>query len=190
MHDISGWAEFLDSQFFNLFDRSLILRELITQIRRVASPPTKVIEVGCGSGLTSILLASMEYRVTAIDANSDLIQQLKRYEVVFPNICFRRMDMFRTDFTDKHFDIVFSQGVLEHYSDEDIVRALVEQKRIAQVVVIDVPNACGKIGDYGDERAITRRQWRQFIQSAGLKIVAESARGMARWSERQVKLLG
>jgi len=80
--------------------------------------------------------------------------------------------------------------VLEHYSDEDIVRALVEQKRIAQVVVIDVPNARGKIGDYGDERAITRRQWRQFIQSAGLKIVAESARGMARWSERQVKLLG
>jgi SAM-dependent methyltransferase len=190
MHDINGWTEFLDSQFFNLFDRSLILRELIIQIRRVASPPAKVIEVGCGSGLTSILLASMGYRVTAIDANSDLIQQLKRYEIVFPNIYFRRMNMFRTDFMDKHFDVVFSQGVLEHYSDEDIVRALDEQKRIAQVIVIDVPNARGKIGDYGDERAITSGQWRQFIQSIGFKIVVESARGMARWSERQPKLLG
>jgi len=80
--------------------------------------------------------------------------------------------------------------VLEHYSDEDIVRALAEQKRIAGAVVIDVPNARGKIGDYGDERTITYRRWRQIIQSVGLKIVIESARGMARWNQRHQKLLG
>jgi 2-polyprenyl-3-methyl-5-hydroxy-6-metoxy-1,4-benzoquinol methylase len=189
MHDISGWTEFLDSQFFNLFDRSLILRELITQIRRVASSPTMVIEVGCGSGLTSVLLASMGYKVTAADANAQLVKKVKRFEAAFPNLISVQADMFRMGFKDKNFDIAFSQGVLEHYCDDDIIRALLEQKRIAQIVVIDVPNGRGKIGDYGDERSISPLQWRKLIRTSGLVIVNESARSMARWSESFPKLL-
>ena len=190
MRDISGWTEFLDSQFFNLFDHSLILRELIIQIRRVANPPSTVIEVGCGSGLTSVLLASMGYRVTAVDANAQLVEKVKRLEITFPNLISVQADMFRMEFKDKTFDIAFSQGVLEHYYDENIVRALLEQRRIAQVVVIDVPNGRGKIGDYGDERSISPLRWRKFIQTSGLAIVNESARGMARWSEHHRKILG
>jgi len=190
MHQIDNWTQFFNDEFFNLYDRSIILKELIIQIRRVSKPQASLLESGCGSGLTSVLLAGIGYIVTAIDANPDLIQRLKQYELSFPNVKFRQMDMFQTDFVDKQFDVVFSQGVLEHYSNEDIVRALCEQKRIARVVVIDAPNARGKIGDYGDERAITRRQWQRLIQSVGLKIVAKSARGMARWSQRHQKLLG
>jgi len=190
MHRTENWTQFFADEFFNLYDRSIILKELMVQIRSISKPSASLLESGCGSGLTSVLLASMGYTVTAIDANPDLIQRLKRYEFSFPNVKFRQMDMFQTEFRDKQFDTVFSQGVLEHYSDEDVVRALAEQKRVAGIVVIDVPNARGKIGDYGDERAITRKQWRQLIQSVGLKIVAESARGMARWSQRHQKLLG
>lgn len=190
MHDIKGWTEFLDSPFFNLFDRSLILRELITQIRRVANPPATLLEVGCGSGLTSVLLASMGYRVTAVDANAQLVEKTKRFATVFPNLISKQVDMFRMNFSDKAFDIVFSQGVLEHYFDDDIVRALAEQKRIARVVVIDVPNGRGKIGDYGDERSISPVRWRKLIRAAGLTVVHESTRGMARWSERYPKILG
>jgi len=190
MYDISGWTEFLDSQFFNLFDRSLILKELIIQIRRVANPPAKVIEVGCGSGLTSVLLASMGYRATAVDANVQLVEKVKRFEIAFPNLISAQADMFRMGFKNRTFDIAFSQGVLEHYCDDDIVRVLLEQRRIAQVVVIDVPNGRGKTGDYGDERSISPFQWRKLIQTSELAIVNESARGMARWSERQPKLLG
>ena len=190
MHEVDGWTEFLDSPFFNLFDRSLILRELITQIRRAANPPATVLEVGCGSGLTSVLLASMGYHVTAIDANAELAARMKRHETAFPNLLGAQADMFEMKFSDKAFDIAFSQGVLEHYSDNDIVRALSEQRRIARIVVIDVPNGRGKIGDYSDERLISPSQWRKLIRASKLVIVNQSARGMARWSERYPKLLG
>lgn len=190
MHEIDRWSQFFDREFFNLYDRSLIPKELIVQIRRIAKPSASILESGCGSGLTSILLASIGYRITAIDANLELVNRLKRYETAFPNTSFRQMDMFWMDFSDRQFDLVFSQGTLEHYSDEDIVRALHEQKRVAQIVVIDVPNARGKVGDYGDERTIKRSEWEQLIHSAGLKIIAESARGMARWSQRCPRLLG
>ncbi|MBI2099307.1 class I SAM-dependent methyltransferase [Candidatus Uhrbacteria bacterium] len=190
MHQIDGWSQFFDKRFFNLFDRSIILKELILLIRRSVKPPDTVLEIGCGSGLTSILLASVGYRITAIDANRELIQAMKQFTNVFSNLNFHQMDMFQLDFRDESFDLAFSQGVLEHYSDEDIVRSLVEQKRVAKIVVIDVPNTRGKIGDYGDERAITPKHWRQLIQFAGLEIIAESTRGMACWSQRNPKLLG
>ena len=190
MHQISGWSQFFDKEFFNLFDRSIILKELILQIHHFIKSPDTVLEVGCGGGLTSVLLASIGYRVTAIDTNHELVQAPKQFTNVFPNLSFRQMDMFQLGFGDKSFDLVFSQGVLEHYFDEDIVRSLVEQRRVARIIVIDVPNARGKIGDYGDERAITPKHWRQLIQSAGLKIVVEGARGMARWSQVSPRFLG
>ena len=190
MHDISRWTEFLDSSFFNLFDRALILRELIMQIRRVANPLATVLEVGCGSGLTSVLLASMGYRVTAADANAQLVEKAKRFEAAFPNFISVQADMFRLEFNDKAFDIALSQGVLEHYSDDDIVRALAEQKRITRAVVIDVPNGRGKVGDYGDERLISPEQWRKLIRTSRLTIISESARGMTQWSEYYPRILG
>lgn len=190
MHDISGWTEFIDSPFFNLFDRFLILRDLIMQIRCVANPPATVLEIGCGSGLSSVLLASMGCRVTAVDTNAQLVKKAKRFETAFPNFISVQADMFRLEFKDKAFDIAFSQGVLEHYSDDDIIRALSEQKRIARVVVIDVPNGRGKVGDYGDEHKISPTRWRKLIRTSGITIASESARGMARWTEHYPRILG
>ena len=126
----------------------------------------------------------------AVDANTQLVEKVKRYEVAFPNLISVQADMFSMGFKDKTFDVAFSQGVLEHYCDDDIIRALLEQRRIARIVVIDVPNERGKTGDYGDERSISPFQWRKLIRTSGLTIVDESARGIARWSERHQKLLG
>lgn len=190
MHQINDWPEFFDKEFFNLFDRSTILKELLSQIRASIKPPATILEIGCGSGLTSILLASIGYRITAIDANSELVQRLQPFMTAFPNLSVHEMDMFQLAFGDKSFDLIFSQGVLEHYSDKDILHSLIEQGRVARIIAIDVPNTRGKIGDYGDERPITVKHWRQLIQSSGLEIVAESTRGMARWSQRNQKLLG
>lgn len=132
MHQISDWSRFFDKEFFNLFDHSIILKELILQIRCFAKPPATVLEIGCGSGLTSVLLASIGYPITAIDANRELVQALEQFTKVYPNLGVHQIDMFQLSFGDKTFDIAFSQGVLEHYSDNDIVRALAEQKRVAR----------------------------------------------------------
>ncbi len=190
MHDIHGWTEFLEGEFFNLFDRSIILRELIKVIRQVTMPPAAVLEVGCGSGLTSVLLASMGYYVTAVDANIQLVEKVKRFEVAFPSLISTQADMFRMGFNDKAFDIAFSQGVLEHYSDDDIIRAFAKQKRIARLVVVDIPNGRGKVGDYGDERSISPAEWRKLIRTSGLAVISESARGLARWSKSLPKVWG
>jgi len=188
VHKTNNWIEFFDKKFFNLFDRSLILKELVTQIRYIIRPPAAILEVGCGSGLTAVLLANIGYQVTAIDTNAEIIQKLKRFELVFPNIFFQQMDMFHLKFVSKNFNVSFSQGVLEHYSDDDIVRALVEQKKVAETIVVDVPNGRGKLGDYGDERTISVVKWREIIRKAGLTIIRESARGMSRWSQRNLRL--
>ena len=180
MHETNNWVEFFDTKFFNLFDRSFLLKELVTQVRHIIKPSAAILEVGCGSGLTAVLLASIGYRVTAIDTNAEIIQKLKQFELVFPNVFFQQMDMFHLKFVNKNFDVSFSQGVLEHYPDDDIVWELVEQKRVAETIIVDVPNGKGKLGDYGDERTISVVKWREIIRKAGLTIIHESARGMSR----------
>jgi 2-polyprenyl-3-methyl-5-hydroxy-6-metoxy-1,4-benzoquinol methylase len=131
----------------------------------------------------------MGYKVTAVDANETLVKKVKQFTAVFSDLISEQADMFSMNFGDKALDIVFSQGVLEHYLNEDIIRALTEQKRVGRNVVIDVPNGRGKVGDYGDERSISPSCWRKLIRAAGLTIVNESARGMARWNERYPKIL-
>jgi ubiquinone/menaquinone biosynthesis C-methylase UbiE len=132
-----------------------------------------IAEIGFGSGMTSILLANLGYKVTALDIDPDVIDLLKDKIGYINNLYVQKQDMFNLkNFDNNYFDIVYHQGVLEHFTDNEIIQTLRQQGRIAKKVVFDVPNDKRKIKFqlYGNERFLSINHWKELIGKSDLHV--------------------
>jgi SAM-dependent methyltransferase len=168
-----SWADYLDGA--TLFDCAVRLRPLIWTLQRLVQPGSRLLEAGCGSGTTAVLLADLGYHVVALDYEADLVARIQerysdwlragRMEVV-------QGDMCRLPWPGRQFDLAYHQGVLEHFPDEKIVAALREQGRVAHRILFDVPNHRYGAQPFGDERLLPLRHWKRLIRDAGLHLEA------------------
>lgn len=72
-----------------------------------------VLDVGCGPGFFSVLLARLGYEVTAVDYTENMLAEAWKNAVHYGvDIDFRRMDAQKLDFEDGIFDLVISRNVL------------------------------------------------------------------------------
>jgi len=179
---VTTWPEFLKGA--SLFDNAVRLRFFLWTMRRHVSPRARLLEVGFGSGTTAVLLADLGYHVTACDIEPGLVSCVSgKYSdwIRTGRMCIEQADMFDMPWEDKSFDVVYHQGVFEHFPDEQIVAALREQERVARLIVFDVPNhRCGA-RPFGNERLLPVRHWRRLIEAAGLESVDERGRDFHHW---------
>jgi ubiquinone/menaquinone biosynthesis C-methylase UbiE len=90
-----------------------------------------VLDVGCGSGIATQLLAEAGANVTAVDLTSWAVETTRRRLAAFGlQAEVRQEDAERLPFADESFDLVFSWGVIHHSSDMD--RALSELVRVTR----------------------------------------------------------
>lgn len=90
---------------------------------------------------------------------------------------FQKKSLFKLGLKVKEFDVSFSNGVLEHFSDQKIILAIKQQLKIAQVVIISVPTKYFSQSEalYGDERYLPLDHWRLLINNSGGKILEEKS---------------
>lgn len=126
---------------------------------------TSAIEIGCGRGIHSIFLSYFIPNVVGIDNNIKIVEKATKDNSRFRGRThFLVRDAFKVDFPDKTFDVCFSQGFLEHFTDEEINLLTEKQLRIARVMVASVPSAFYPAKDRGDERLIPIEDWRQILK--------------------------
>ena len=132
-----------------------------------------ILEVGCGSGKTSVLakMLSPRKRVVAVDLSQGAVEHtrgLAAYAGVDVEVW--RCDALTLPFRDQEFGIAFSMGVLEHYPDEWIIKALKEQMRVAEAVLVNVPlpSYGQSFRSHGDERWLPKAYWLGLFSAAGL----------------------
>lgn len=109
-----------------------------------------ILEVGCGTGRFCCLLAKdfPDSQVLGIDISPNSLKIanfLKEYLCV-PNVSFENGDLFQIPYCENYFDVVFSEGVIEHFSLEEKPNykdAFKEMIRVAKrrgKVIVSVPN--------------------------------------------------
>lgn len=102
----------------------------------------KVLEVGAGTGLDSLYLAKKYKTIPyCIDFSDESIKRIKE-NFRKENIKYRvvKADIRHIPFPSNYFDVVFSNGVLEHFKNP--IKILKEQKRILKnngLLVVGVP---------------------------------------------------
>lgn len=132
----------------------------------IADQPKRLLEVGTGSGTISVFLSSLGYDVTSIDNDEAVLSVAGKTSEAFRGCArYELADAFNLPYEEGDFDVAFSQGLLEHFSDEEIIRMLEEQLRVARTVVFSVPNNFYGQQDVGNERLLTKEDWEQIVSS-------------------------
>lgn len=83
------------------------------------------------------------------------------------------MSILDLKYKQKEFDVAFSNGVLEHFCDEEIIKILKEEIKIANTVIFEVPSRYFDDDEFmnGDERCLTEEKWEELVEKANANIV-------------------
>lgn len=129
--------------------------------------------MGSGTGSLAIALSYRCRDVVSVDVDTEIVHRCRAANRrLLGRVRFVQGDGFHLEgFADGEFDVAFSQGLLEHFSDREILALLSEQLRVARLVVFSVPNNAYGRPDFGDERLITGEQWEQLLNSLGLHLL-------------------
>ncbi|MGD0176602.1 MAG: class I SAM-dependent methyltransferase [Candidatus Bathyarchaeia archaeon] len=104
----------------------------------------RVLEVGCGAGLTTVELARRRYTVEAVDAVEEMIDLTKRHASeanVLERVSLSIGDVYNLQFADNTFDLVLAVGLLDWLHSP--LRALGELSRVAKnggFLILTCPN--------------------------------------------------
>lgn len=116
--------------------------EWTKEMLKITKPSDSVLEIGCGSGETSLVLAKNNRKVTALDYSLGTVEMVERVSkslgITLDTICFDATK--ELPFSTK-FDYVFQAGLLEHFYTEQRIDMLKKWKKCADTMVSLIPNA-------------------------------------------------
>jgi len=100
----------------------------------------RVLEVGAGSGRDGILLAGRGAKVVALDYSIPSLRLIKAQAPEGGTLAVCCGDAFALPFADGTFDIVFHQGVLEHFRNPgDLIAENARVLKPGGYILVDVP---------------------------------------------------
>ncbi len=135
--------------------------------------PQALLEVGSGTGSMSIFLSYFVDRVLSVDLSTEIVGRCEdANRRLKGSASFAECDAFSLEeFPQHEFDVAFSQGFFEHFSDEEILRLLQQQARAARRVVFSVPNDMYPRQDFGNERLLSKDWWDEMVRRSGLRLI-------------------
>jgi len=119
----------------------LYVNKIVEILQSYIKPGCKVIEIGAGSGATSLKLVEYNADVTCLDYSSSAVKLIRNNTVnLNSKMNIVQGDAFNLPFEDNSFDICFHQGLIEHFKNP--LPMIEEQKRILKndgILLIQVP---------------------------------------------------
>lgn len=120
------------------------LRHYVELVVRYAPPRSKVLDLGCGNGVSAKLLNQADFDVVGTDISPLFLKEARNWE----NRCLRYevCDALELPFDNDAFDVICSNELVEHLP--DVETALTEMGRVVRKggrIVISGPNLCSPL---------------------------------------------
>ena len=102
----------------------------------------RILDLGCGHGDMLRLVAKMgrqkgyTFELIGIDANQDTINYAKELSIAYPEISYRKADVFSNDFKEMTCDITLATLFLHHFKTEEINQLLQTMKQQSAVGIV------------------------------------------------------
>src|SRR3989344_7313348 len=154
---------------------------LIKILEKYINPRDSILEAGCGSGYMVSYFQNHGHYSVGLDINEE---PLKVARDMFGAKNLKKGDLFNLPFENSFFDIVWNEGVLEHFKINKFIEAAKEMERVSKkYVIIDVPNRYSlfvitkilqkicRIWPYGHEESYSIKRLKYLMEKAGLEVV-------------------
>ena len=129
-------------------------------LRQLPSKCQTVLDLGCGTGEFSRLLAERADRVIAIDFSPNSIKIAKQRSQQFNNIDYRVADISQEDFPAKRFEAIVSIATFHHLSIEQLVPKLeAALKPEGVLIVLDLFEHHNFVDTLSDAIAVPLNWW-------------------------------
>lgn len=110
------------------FYRKFIIRKILNHfIKKHFAHHWHVLHAGCGSGQVDVDLVNY-LNITALDISPNALTIYKR--IHGDKVRIMQGDIFHLPFEKEQFDGVYNLGVMEHFTEEEIHRILLELRRV------------------------------------------------------------
>lgn len=141
-----GWGDLYNESILEQIAENLQKDKLSVQTQeliKITQEGEKILEIGCGSGETSLALAKRGRRVTAIDYSPKSIalvnKLVKHTGYMVDTYCLDALK--ELPFKDREFDVVFQAGLLEHFEKYQRIEMLQKWRRVCKRMISLIPNA-------------------------------------------------
>jgi len=163
--------ELLDRTVDNVLNDRMSIQSL--ELLKLSQKDEKILEIGCGSGETSLFLAKYGRIASAMDFSQNVIRIVNRASEFTGYRCETYcMDATKPfPFEEKEFDVIFQAGLLEHFTKKEQVFLLKNWKKHCKKMISLVPNAHSIAYRYGKYLMEKRGEWQY-----GMEIPQESLR--------------
>ena len=120
------------------------LRHYVELVTRYAPPHSKILDLGCGNGISARLLNQADFDVVGTDISPLFLKEARAWEN--PKLRYRVCDVMELPFESESFDVICSNELVEHLP--DVETALTEMMRVVckgGKIVLSGPNLCSPL---------------------------------------------
>lgn len=159
------WGQHYNAQMTDAVVRGVLEKRYSTQTQemlKLTKPHERVLEIGCGSGATTLTLASEGRECTAMDNAPDAVALVSTAAQSLHLACCDVQFADATSplpFADNAFDVAFQAGLLEHFHREERIRLLSLWGRVSRRMVSLIPNAASLAYRLGKARMERKNTW-------------------------------
>ncbi|MGD8744615.1 MAG: class I SAM-dependent methyltransferase [Candidatus Woesebacteria bacterium] len=164
------WSEYYES-LIKIKPSNIILH--FGYILRVLSfRPKTILEIGCGPADHAMFIRKImpHIKVYLVDNDSEILKKVgERYKGAIAGT-------YGIDVLDQKavtqlsgFDVVMSQGLLEHFNDEDFLKIIANFSSVGKVMVFSIPSNEYEHKDFGNEILRSKEQVEELLRKQDYK---------------------
>ena len=128
---------------------TVYLKTFVNLVNAYASADSHLLEMGCGNGIASRMLAKQGHRVIGTDISPLFLQEAQNWQT--RQLTYQVADALDLPFPDQHFDLVCSNELIEHIPDvESVLWEMIRVTKDGGRIIVAGPNLCSPITSFLD----------------------------------------
>lgn len=161
------WGNYYSSKYSIGMYISNIILHLPYLIKIIIIKPKKILEIGCGTATHTIFLSYFlpSTYFVILDKNNNILKNAEKNikKLKRKNITIKKSNVFSLPFKKDSFDLIISQGLLEHFDNKKMIDLIKESLRISKEILFSVPSQSYPNKDFGDERLLSPVAYRSIL---------------------------